>query len=167
MRLRVAAKIDPENRRYYETVIAPLLARSHVEFIGEIGDGDKQSFLGCADALLFPVDWPEPFGLVMIEAMACGTPVIAFRRGSVPEVIDEGVTGFLCENVEDAVHAVSRLPSLSREGCRRVLEERFSAERMAHDYVDIYQRELARSHDDRQERAASGLRDRRHHASGR
>jgi glycosyltransferase involved in cell wall biosynthesis len=167
MPLRVAAKIDQADRSYYQTVIAPLLRHAHVELVGEIGDREKQSFLGHASALLFPIDWPEPFGLVMIEAMACGTPVIAFRRGSVPEVIDDGVTGFLCEDVDEAVEAVGRLSEISRAGCRSVLEQRFTAERMAHDYLDIYQRELARSHDDRQERAAARLRDRRNHATGR
>ena len=123
----------------------PLLERSRplVEFVGEVGGRAKDEFLGHALALLFPVDWPEPFGLVMIEAMACGTPVIACRRGSVPEVIDDGVSGFVVDDVEGAVQAVGRLGELSRRRCREVFEQRFDAERMARDYVAIYRR-LAR-----------------------
>jgi glycosyltransferase involved in cell wall biosynthesis len=110
------------------------------EYLGEIGDGEKGDFLGRARALLFPIDWPEPFGLVMIEAMACGTPIIAYANGSVPEVIEHGVTGFLVEDLDDAVRAVERIPTLSRRRCREVFEERFSARRMAHDYVAVYER---------------------------
>ena len=109
-----------------------------VEFIGEIGDRDKGEFLGGATALLFPIDWPEPFGLVMIEAMANGTPVIAFRRGSVPELIDEGVTGFVVDSVDEGVAAVPRAAALDRIGVRGRFEERFSVERMARDYVELY-----------------------------
>ena len=111
-----------------------------VEYIGEIGERDKSQFLGSARALLFPIDWPEPFGLAMIEAMACGTPVIAFRRGSVPEVIDPGTTGFIVNSVDEAVTAVAQLDRLSRRRCREVLEERFSASRMARDYIAVYKR---------------------------
>ena len=138
--LRVAAKIYPEERGYYEQQIAPLLRQSEgfVDFIGEIGGVDKTEFLSKAMALLFPIDWPEPFGLVMIEAMACGTPTIAWRRGSVPEVIDDGVTGFIVDTVDDAVRAVDRIDTLDRSGCRRVFEERFDAARMARDYVEVY-----------------------------
>jgi glycosyltransferase involved in cell wall biosynthesis len=139
--LRVAAKIDPADRAYHEETIAPLLRQPHVDFVGEIGEEDKREFLGRASALLFPIDWPEPFGLVMIESFACGTPVVAFRRGSVPEVVDEGVTGFVVDGIEEAVSAVRRVGDLSRAACRERFEQRFSVERMAADYVDVY-REL-------------------------
>jgi glycosyltransferase involved in cell wall biosynthesis len=111
---------------------------SLVEFVGEIGEKDKAAFLGAAKGLLFPVDWPEPFGLVMVEAMACGTPTISRRRGSVPEVIDEGETGFICDDEAAMVAAVNRLDSVDRAHCRAVFESRFSARRMAEDYVAIY-----------------------------
>jgi glycosyltransferase involved in cell wall biosynthesis len=138
--LKIAAKVDRADRDYYEAEIAPLLKRSGplVEYIGEVGGSEKDEFLGRARALLFPIDWPEPFGLVMIEAMACGTPVIAFRCGSVPEVIDDGVTGFVVESVDEAVRAVERVDRLSRRRCREVFEQRFTAERMARDYVAVY-----------------------------
>ncbi len=113
-----------------------------MEYVGEIGDDDKGAFLGGAYALLFPIDWPEPFGLVMIEALACGTPVIAYRRGAVPEVLEDGVTGWIVEEFEAAVQAVARVSTLSRTRCRQVFEERFSACRMAQDYVRIYQQLL-------------------------
>ncbi len=142
MRLKVAAKIYPEERGYFEQQIAPLLdeARSFVEFVGEVGGPDKDEFLGNAHALLFPIDWPEPFGLVMIEALACGTPVIAWRNGSVPEVIADGVTGFVVDSVEQAVGAVGQVAGLSRRVCRDVFEERFDAARMAGDYLQVYRR---------------------------
>jgi glycosyltransferase involved in cell wall biosynthesis len=142
--LKVAAKVDRADRDYYEQKIRPLIQASgrHVAFIGEVGGQDKDEFLRNASALLFPIDWPEPFGLVMIEAMACGTPVIAYRRGSVPEVIDDGVTGFLVEDLDQAVRAVARVVELRRSECRRVFEERFSAARMAHDYLKIYRQLL-------------------------
>jgi glycosyltransferase involved in cell wall biosynthesis len=123
MPLRVAAKVDEADRRYYEAV-APMLQDPLVEFVGEIGEVEKEEFLGNAAALLFPIDWPEPFGLAMIEAMACGTPVIAFRRGSVPEVVDEGRTGFIVDSVEAGVAAVERLPTLSRRTVRETYERR-------------------------------------------
>jgi glycosyltransferase involved in cell wall biosynthesis len=153
MRLKVAAKIYPEERDYFKQTVEPLLheSRSWVEFIGEVGGREKDEFLGNAYALLFPIDWPEPFGLVMIEAMACGTPVIAWRNGSVPEVIEDGVTGFVVSSIEEAVEAVERMASLSRHACRRVFEERFDAARMARDYLEVYRRlvhldlEVARS----------------------
>jgi glycosyltransferase involved in cell wall biosynthesis len=141
-KLRVAAKIYPEERDYFQQTIKPLLheSRSWVEFIGEVGGQEKDEFLGNALALLFPIDWPEPFGLVMIEALACGTPVIAWRNGSVPEVIDDGVTGFVVDSIEDAVQAVDRVANLSRHSCRRVFEERYDAARMARDYQAVYRR---------------------------
>jgi glycosyltransferase involved in cell wall biosynthesis len=151
-RLRVAAKVDRADRDYYLQHIAPLLRQPHVEFLGEIGERDKQELLGGALALVFPIDWPEPFGMVMAEAMACGTPVIAYRGGSVAEVIEDGVTGYLCDDLEDAVAAVGRLHELSRATCRRVFEERFTAARMARDYLAIYHRILQPElgdHDDR------------------
>jgi len=141
-RLRVAAKIDLADRDYFTGVIAPLLRQRHVEYLGEIGERDKQELLGGALALVFPIDWPEPFGMVMVEAMACGTPVIAYCRGSVPEVIDHGVTGLICDDLAQAVAAVARVHELSRATCRRVFEQRFTAARMTHDYVSIYRRML-------------------------
>jgi len=142
MRLKVAAKIYPEERDYFKQTIEPLLHkfRSWVEFIGEVSDQEKDDLLGNALALLFPIDWPEPFGLVMIEAMSCGTPVIAWRNGSVPEVIEDGVTGFVVDSVEEAAQAVGRVASLSRHTCRRMFEERFDATRMAQDYMEVYRR---------------------------
>jgi glycosyltransferase involved in cell wall biosynthesis len=141
-KLKVAAKIYPEERDYFKQTIEPLLheSRSWVEFIGEVGGREKDTFLGDAYALLFPIDWPEPFGLVMIEAIACGTPVIAWRNGSVPEVIEDGRTGFVVESVAEAVRAVGRVASLSRHACRRVFEERYDAARMAQNYVEVYRR---------------------------
>jgi glycosyltransferase involved in cell wall biosynthesis len=146
MRLRVAAKVDRADRDYYESEIKPLLRRAgtSVEFIGEVGGADKDRLLGEAYALLFPIDWPEPSGLVMIEAMACGTPVIAFRRGAVAEVMVDGVTGFVVDDVEGAVRAVGLLAGLDRARCRAAFEERFSAGRMAADYVAVYERLLRR-----------------------
>jgi glycosyltransferase involved in cell wall biosynthesis len=138
--LKIAAKVDRVDKDYFESVIEPLLRDSLVEFVGEIGEGEKDEFLGHAYALLFPVDWPEPFGLVMIEAMACGTPVIAYRSGAVPEVMEEGHTGFIVEGLEDAVEAVQRVPELSRKRCREIFDQRFTAARMAHDYVQVYER---------------------------
>jgi glycosyltransferase involved in cell wall biosynthesis len=138
--LRIAAKIDKADEEYFESTIRPLLEGSHVEFVGEIGEAEKDEFLGNAYALLFPIDWPEPFGLVMVEAMACGTPVIAYRDGSVPEVLDEGATGFIVTDEDEAIEALEDVPQLDRRECRRVFEERFSAARMARDYVEIYER---------------------------
>jgi glycosyltransferase involved in cell wall biosynthesis len=143
MRLRVAAKVDKADHDYFRDCIQPLLGAPHVEFIGEIGEADKQAFLGNARALLFPIDWPEPFGLVMLESLACGTPIIAYRRGSVPEVLQDGVTGFLVEDVAAAAAAVHRLSAVDRRQCRQAFEARFSATRMALDYLDVYSR-LAR-----------------------
>jgi glycosyltransferase involved in cell wall biosynthesis len=142
--LKIAAKVDPVDRRYFKREIEPLLGDPLVEHVGEIGDGEKNEFLGNAYALLLPIDWPEPFGLVIIEAMACGTPAIAYREGAVPEVMEEGLTGFIVESLEDAVKAVQRVPELSRRRCREVFEERFTAARMARDYVRIYERLINR-----------------------
>jgi glycosyltransferase involved in cell wall biosynthesis len=143
--LKIAAKIDKADLDYYNDKIKKLLKGPGVEFIGEIGERDKAEFLGRAMALLFPIDWPEPFGLVMIEAMATGTPVIAFRRGSVPEIIDEGLAGFIVNGVDGAVAAIPRAAALDRSGVRRCFEERFSVERMARDYIEIYEDVLRRS----------------------
>jgi glycosyltransferase involved in cell wall biosynthesis len=139
MPLKIAAKIDKSDRDYYEREIAHLLDHPLVEYIGEIGEAEKTDFLGNAHALIFPVDWPEPFGLVMIEAMACGTPSIAWCCGSIPEVIDEGVSGFIVDSIDQAVAAVERAGTLSRAGVRRRFEERFSVERMVRDYVAVYE----------------------------
>ena len=140
MPLKIAAKIDHADQAYWDTKIRPMVEVHHpdVEFIGEINERDKESFLGGAAALLFPVDWPEPFGLVMIEAMACGTPVIAFRRGSVPEIVTEGVSGFVVDTIEEAVTAVGRATRLDRAKVRAEFDCRFTAERMAREYVNIY-----------------------------
>ncbi len=136
--LKVAAKVDKTDQDYFVEQIEPLLKSSTVEFIGEITDRDKSEFLSSAIALLVPIDWPEPFGLVMIEAMACGAPVIAFNRGSVPEIIDDGLTGFIVEDINGAIGAVDRLSHLSRDKIRRRFEERFTARRMAQDYLRVY-----------------------------
>jgi len=136
--LKIAAKVDKVDQEYFKTTIEPLLSQAHVEFVGEINEQQKPEFLSGAKALLFPIDWSEPFGLVMIEAMACGTPVIAFNRGSVPEVIDHGVTGFICEDVQGAVGALQRLDELSRTEIRAQFERRFTARTMAQNYVDSY-----------------------------
>lgn len=138
--LKFAAKVDPADREYFKRYLEPLLDEPGIEFVGEINDEQKNDFLGNALALLFPIDWPEPFGLTMIEALACGTPVVAWPCGSVPEVIEHGKTGFICRTVSEAVAAVYRIGELSREHCRRTFEERYSACRMAQDYVRIYRR---------------------------
>jgi glycosyltransferase involved in cell wall biosynthesis len=140
--LRIAAKVDKVDLEYYETVIRPEIRSPEVEYIGEIGDHEKPDFLSGAVGLLMAIDWPEPFGLSMIEAMACGTPVVAFNRGSVPEVVEDGVTGFVVEDEQSAMIAVDRLQELSRETVRKRFEQRFTARRMAKDYLGIY-RELA------------------------
>jgi glycosyltransferase involved in cell wall biosynthesis len=145
MPLKIAAKVDNADREYYDERIGPQIkAAPNVEYIGEISDKDKAEFLSGAMVLLVPIDWPEPFGLVMIEAMACGTPVIAFNRGSVPEVVDEGVTGFIVEDETGAIGAVDRLGHLSREKIRRQFENRFTARRMAQDYLSVYRSLTAR-----------------------
>jgi glycosyltransferase involved in cell wall biosynthesis len=139
-KLKIAAKIDKVDQEYWTNVIGPMVGSSpNVEYIGEIGERDKAEFLGNADALLFPIDWPEPFGLVMIEAMSCGTPVIAFRRGSAAEVIDEGVSGYLVEDVAQAIGAVRRIPELDRARVRKTFVRRFDIARVAREYVQVYQ----------------------------
>jgi glycosyltransferase involved in cell wall biosynthesis len=138
MQLRIAAKIPRAEARYFKERLEPKIDGSQIQLVGEVNDRKKESFLRAAAALLFPIDWPEPFGLVMIEAMACGTPVIAFRRGSVSEIIEDGVTGFIVESQADAVRAVARLGELDRRRIRNAFEERFAARRMAEDYLKCY-----------------------------
>ena len=140
--LRMAAKVDPADRGYFEAEIEPLLDHPLIEFIGEISDAQKNDFVGNAIALVCPYDWPEPFGLVLIEALACGTPVLAYRRGSIPEIIDHGVTGFICETVSEMTDAVGRLSLIDRYRCRASFDDRFTADRMARDYVALYERLL-------------------------
>jgi glycosyltransferase involved in cell wall biosynthesis len=140
--LKIAAKVDKADREYFESVVKPLL-HDGVEFIGEIGEMEKGEFLGNARALVFMIDWPEPFGLTMIESLACGTPVVARPRGSVPEILEHGVTGFMAETLEDAEKAVGRIGQLSRKHCREVFEQRFSSIRMALNYLAVYKRLIA------------------------
>ncbi len=153
--LTIAAKVDKVDEAYYKARVEPLLDDPLIEFIGEIGDGEKGAFLGDAMALLFPIDWPEPFGLAMIEAMANGTPVIAFRRGSVPEIIEPGVTGFIVDTIDEAVAAIPLARALDRGTIRRRFAERFSVERMAHDYLDLYGAVLRAGSSERRPRAAA------------
>ena len=141
--LRLAAKVDPTDVAYYQEEVAPQMG-SHVRFVGEITEDEKPTFYACARATLFPSDWPEPFGLVMIESLAAGTPVIALRRGSVPEIIEDGVTGFICDDVDEMVDAVGRIDEIDPEACRRGAA-RFSAERMCQGYVDVYRSLLSSS----------------------
>jgi glycosyltransferase involved in cell wall biosynthesis len=136
--LKIAAKVDRVDQEYYEQRIRPLIVPPHVEYIGEINDEQKSDFLSGAHALLATIDWPEPFGLVMIEAMAAGTPVVAFNRGSVPEIVEDGVTGFIVEDELGAIGAVQRLGEIDRDGVRKRFEERFTARRMAQDYLGVY-----------------------------
>jgi glycosyltransferase involved in cell wall biosynthesis len=136
--LKIAAKVDRADQDYYDEVIRPLIDHPLIEYIGEIGDHEKSDFLSGAIGLLVPIDWPEPFGLVMIEAMACGTPVIAYNRGSVLEIVDEGLTGFIVEDETSAVSAVGRLSQLDRGAVRKQFEARFTARRMAMDYLAAY-----------------------------
>ncbi|MFO1247573.1 MAG: glycosyltransferase family 4 protein [Alphaproteobacteria bacterium] len=139
-KLKVAAKVDPADQKYYDEQVKPVLDRSpHVEFIGEINDSQKQDFLGNAAALIFPISWPEPFGLVMIESMGVGTPVIAFNCGSVPEIMEDGLTGYVVEDIDGAVAALAKLDKLYRPSIRSRFEERFSARAMAREYVKIYE----------------------------
>ncbi|MCR5877934.1 glycosyltransferase family 4 protein [Phenylobacterium sp. J367] len=139
-RLKIAAKVDKVDQTYFEEKIEPLLHHPLVEFVGEIGDAEKSAFLGGAEALLFPIDWPEPFGLVMIEAMACGTPVLAYDCGSVREVVEDGVTGFIVRSDQEAFQAVTRIGRLDRAAVRRRFVERFSATAMARRYLTLYER---------------------------
>ena len=138
--LRMAAKVDPADLQYYLAEIEPLLDHPLIEFIGEISDEEKDNFLGNALALVCPYDWPEPFGLVLIEALACGTPVLAYRRGAIPEIIDNGVTGYVSQNLSEMAEAVGRLSEIDRRRCRGAFEERFTVDRMAHNYVALYKR---------------------------
>ncbi|MGB9668271.1 MAG: glycosyltransferase, partial [Thermosulfidibacteraceae bacterium] len=138
MKLIIAAKVDKADEVYFKEVIRPMLKSPWVEFIGEIGENEKNEFLGNAYALLFPIDWPEPFGLVMIEALACGTPVVAWNLGSVPEIIENGKTGFIVESIEDAVKALDKIKDLDRSYCRKSFERKFTARRMAEDYIRVY-----------------------------
>ena len=139
MRLKIAAKIDPVDEEFYKSVVAPLIAQHDVEFIGEANDEEKNLLLGNATALLFPIDWEEPFGLVMIEAMACGTPIVAFNRGSVPELIVSGKNGFICSDVEGACEALSRIDTIDRSACRSHFENHFTSTHMAENYVRVYE----------------------------
>ncbi|KAI9870476.1 MAG: hypothetical protein M1830_004174, partial [Pleopsidium flavum] len=140
MKLKIAAKVDAVDQVYFAQEIKPLFALPHVEYIGEINDTEKSKFLGNARGLLFPIDWPEPFGIVMIEAMACGTPVIAFNHGSVSEVIEEGVSGFIVEDESSAIAAVERLHTLPRTKVRETFEKRFTTKIMAERYVHVYKK---------------------------
>lgn len=140
--LRIAAKVDPIDQEYFRTKIESLLSDPLIEYLGEITDAEKNEFLGQARALVCPYDWPEPFGLVLIEALACGTPVLAYRRGSIPEIIEDGVTGFVCEGIDEMTAAIQRIPEIDRRRCRRTFEQRFSVERMAHDYLRVYEQAL-------------------------
>jgi glycosyltransferase involved in cell wall biosynthesis len=146
MHLKIAAKIEKADRKYFETQVRPLFDLPYVEYVGEINEQQKAEFLGKAKAIVFPIDWPEPFGLVMIEALSCGTPVIAFRGGSVDEVLEDGVSGFVVESIDEAVEALGRLGELDRRRCRNVFESRFTAKRMVADYLKVY-RQQQRSED--------------------
>lgn len=142
MPLVIGAKIDPSDEAYFDEMIKPLFRKPHVQYIGEIGQAEKRALLERADALLFPIDWPEPFGLVMIEALACGTPVLAYPNGAVPEIVEDGVTGFLVNDQDEAVRAAGRVGALDRRACRAAFERRFTARRMAHDYLRIYEQQI-------------------------
>lgn len=139
--LKIAAKIAKSDQEYYEQKIRPMMDDPLVEFIGEIGEEEKGDFLGNALATLFPIDWPEPFGLVMIESMACGTPVIAYENGSVPEVIDDGLSGFIVQSRQEALKAIDKLHNINRKTCRETFERRFSVNRMARNYISIYEQQ--------------------------
>jgi glycosyltransferase involved in cell wall biosynthesis len=138
--LKIAAKVDRQDEDYFKQQIEPLLTLPGIDFLGEVGDRQKNELIGGALAFLFPINWPEPFGLVMIESLACGTPVIAHRSGSVPEIIEHGKTGFIVDNDEEAIAACRRVQQLDRQACRAAFESRFSARRMAHDYMGLYER---------------------------
>lgn len=142
MKIKIAAKIDKEDKTYYETMISKLMEQPHVEFLGEIGEEKKGELIGNAKALLFPIDWPEPFGITMIEAMACGTPVIAYNHGSVPEIISDNENGFIVEGSEGALHALEKIHLIDRQGIREIFEQKFSAKVMASNYVEMFERLL-------------------------
>jgi glycosyltransferase involved in cell wall biosynthesis len=154
--LRIAAKVDAADQAYFEQVIRPLLRHPLVEFVGEINEREKDAFLGGALALLFPIDWPEPFGLVMIEAMACATPVLAFDRGSVREVVDEGVTGRIVHSVAEALRVLPEVVALDRRACRQRFEQRFTSERMAQDYLQVYRAAIGQVDDEPVMEASNG-----------
>jgi glycosyltransferase involved in cell wall biosynthesis len=158
MKLKIAAKVDRADEEYFKTVVQPLLKEPDVEFIGEIGEDQKGAFLGGAKALLFPIEWPEPFGLVMIEAMACGTPVIAYRWGSVPEIIDHGTSGFIVDSLEEAVTAVAAVDGLDRALVRRCFDARFTSESMARNYLRLYERLVREKQIERAAAAKNALR---------
>jgi glycosyltransferase involved in cell wall biosynthesis len=138
MKLRIAAKVDAADQAYFDAVIKPMLDRPNIEFIGEINDLQKRDFLGKARAMLFPIDWPEPFGLVMIVSFSCGTPVVAFKCGSVPEVMVDGVTGYVVQSLDEAIEATRNAIHLDRQACRKIFEERYTARRMAAEYLRLY-----------------------------
>lgn len=141
-KLKIAAKVDPADGDYFRERVRPLLKYPNVEFLGEVPESGKAELLGGASAMLFPIDWPEPFGLAVIEAMACGTPTIAFDKGSMSEIIENGVNGFRVGSIDEAVEALGRIRLIDRAGCRRSFEKRFTAARMAADYLALYQRVL-------------------------
>ena len=152
--LRIAAKVDPADRTYFEAEIEPLMSHPLVEYVGEISDEEKNDFLGDALALVCPYDWPEPFGLVLIEALACGTPVLAYHRGSIPEILENGRTGFICDTLPEMMSVVDQISTISRADCRQAFEERFTVERMALDYVNVYRQMVGEGRD--QLRSAEG-----------
>jgi len=164
MPLKIAAKVDPTDRKYFETTIEPLLDDPLIEMVGEICEADKNEFLGNAKALLFPIDWPEPFGLVMIESLACGTPVVAYRNGSVPEVLVDGETGFVVDNMDDAIFAASQIESIDRAKCRAHFERCFSVETMTQNYERAYERLVERAAAPSSRRTSASVRS--HNGSG-
>lgn len=145
MRLKIAAKVDPVDREYFSTEIEPLLDDSFIEYVGEVDDSQKQELIGNAYALIHPIEFPEPFGIVMIESLACGTPIVAFRTGSIPEVVDEGLTGFVVDDIPSAVEALKKVRTLDRKRCREVFEKRFSSSRMVDDYLAVYEQVILRN----------------------
>ncbi len=145
MKLKIAAKVDPVDREYFKTEIEPLLDESFVEYVGEVNDSQKQELIGNAYALIHPIEFPEPFGIVMIESLACGTPIVAFRTGSIPEVVDEGLTGFVVDDIPSAVEALHKVKKLDRKVCRQIFEKRFSSSRMVNDYLAVYEQVILRS----------------------
>jgi glycosyltransferase involved in cell wall biosynthesis len=155
--LRIAAKVDPADQEYFRTEIEPLLSDPLIEYLGEITDAEKDEFLGNAIALICPYDWPEPFGLVLIESLACGTPVLAYRRGSIPEIIEDGVTGFVCEGLDEMAAAIKRIPEIDRRRCGWTFEQRFTVERMAQDYLKVYERALDKTGNKETESGSFGI----------